>query len=127
MYTLVYLFMAILGFHCCVGALSSFGSGALSSCGEQASHCGGFSCWGAQARGLSGAAALSSRAQAQLLQRIWNLSRPGIKPMSPALAGGFLPTVPPTKSLSGIFKNLNGLCRNLKISIDYFYKFFTWY
>ena len=34
---------------------------------------------------------------------MWNLSRPGIKPMSPALAGGFLSTVPPGKSLSPYF------------------------
>ena len=31
---------------------------------------------------------------ALLLQGMWNLPRPGIKPMSPALAGGFLPTAP---------------------------------
>ena len=29
---------------------------------------------------------------------IWDLPRPGIKPMSPALAGGFLTTGPPGKS-----------------------------
>ena len=29
----------------------------------------------------------------------WNLPGPGIKPVSPALAGGFLSTVPPGKSL----------------------------
>ena len=34
---------------------------------------------------------------------MWNLPRSGIEPTSPALAGGFLPTVPPGKSQ----KNLN--------------------
>ena len=29
---------------------------------------------------------------------MWDLPRPGIKPVSPALAGGFLTTVPPGKS-----------------------------
>ena len=29
---------------------------------------------------------------------MWNLPGPGIEPMSPALAGGFLTTVPPGKS-----------------------------
>ena len=29
---------------------------------------------------------------------VWDLPRPGIKPMCPALAGGFLTTVPPGKS-----------------------------
>ena len=31
----------------------------------------------------------------QLLRGIWNLPSPGIEPVSPALAGRFLPTVPP--------------------------------
>ena len=34
----------------------------------------------------------------QYLQGMWNLPRPGIKPMSPALAGKFLTTGPPGKS-----------------------------
>ena len=34
----------------------------------------------------------------QLLHGTWNLPRPGIKPTSSALAGGFLPTAPPKKS-----------------------------
>ena len=37
-------------------------------------------------------------ARAQLLHGMWDLPRPGIEPMSPALAGGFLTTVPPEKS-----------------------------
>ena len=36
--------------------------------------------------------------QAWLLHSLWNLPRLGIKPMSPALAGRFLSTVPPEKS-----------------------------
>ena len=31
---------------------------------------------------------------------MWDLPGPGIKPVSPALAGGFLTTVPPEKSLN---------------------------
>ena len=34
---------------------------------------------------------------AQLLRGIWDLPRPGLEPMSPALAGGFLTTAPPRK------------------------------
>ena len=34
-------------------------------------------------------------ARAQWLRGMWNLPQPGIEPVSPALAGGFLPTVPP--------------------------------
>jgi len=33
-----------------------------------------------------------------LLHSMWNLSGPGIEPVSPALAGRFLSTVPPGKS-----------------------------
>ena len=36
---------------------------------------------------------------AWLLQGMWNLPRPGIKPVSPTLAGGFLSTAPSRKSL----------------------------
>ena len=38
-----YLFMALLGLCCCMRAFSITVSGGYSSCGEQASHCGGFS------------------------------------------------------------------------------------
>ena len=58
------------------------------------------------ARGLSscGSRALehrlsSCRAQAYLLRGMWDLPRPGLESMSPALAGGFLTTAPPGKSI----------------------------
>ena len=35
--------------------------------------------------------------RAELLQGMWDLPRPGVKPMSPALAGRFLTTGPPKK------------------------------
>ena len=38
--------------------------------------------------------------QVQLLRSMWNLPRLGIEPISPALAGSFLPTVPPGESHS---------------------------
>ena len=80
----------------------------------QASHCGGFSCCEARAlggrasvvvaHGLSscGSQALERRlsgcgARAQLLRGIWDLPGPGLEPMSPTLAGGFLTTAPPGK------------------------------
>ena len=47
---------------------------------------------------------MGSRAQAQwcdaqalLLRGMWDLPGPGLQPVSPALAGGFLTTVPPGK------------------------------
>ena len=55
----------------------------LSSCGSQALEC-----------------RLSSySAQALLLRGIWDLPGAGLEPLSPALAGGFLTTVPPGKSI----------------------------
>ena len=36
--------------------------------------------------------------QAQLLLDMWSVPGPGIEPVSPALAGRFLSTVPPEKS-----------------------------
>ena len=91
--------------------------GATLHCGAQASHCSGFSCCRACAlgtwasvvvvRGLSscGSQAPEHRlsscgARAELLCGIWDLPGPGLEPMSPALAGGFLTTTPPGKSLS---------------------------
>ena len=59
----------------------------FSSCGARASV--------VVARGLS-----SCGAQAFLLCGMWDLLGPGLDPMSPALAGGFLTTVPPGKPLS---------------------------
>ena len=50
------------------------------------------------------AGGLSGRgAQAQLLHGNWNLPRPGIEPGSPALAGGFLPTISFLKIFIGVY------------------------
>ena len=59
-----------------------------------AAHCNGFSLCRATAleRGLS------YGAWAWLLCSVWDLPRPGIEPMSPALAGRFLTPGPPGKS-----------------------------
>ena len=91
-------------------------AGATLHSGMRTSHYSGFSCCraralGAQAsvvvaHGLSscGLRALELRLSscgtwAQLLHGMWDLPRPGLKPVSPALAGGFLTTAPPGKSL----------------------------
>ena len=80
-----------------------------------ASHCGGFSCCGAQALGVRasvvvacGLSSCGSRAlerrlsscgtQDQLLRGMWDLPGPGLQPVSPARAGGLPTTVPPGKS-----------------------------
>ena len=89
--------------------------GATLHCRAQASHCSGFSCCEAWALGVRasvvvahrlsscGSRALEHRlsscgAGALLLCGMWDLPGPGLEPTSPALAGGFLTTVPPGKS-----------------------------
>ena len=77
------------------GLFYSWGEqGLLSSCGAQASHCGGFSCgraWALEHR-------LSSCVWAYLPHGLWNLPGPGIKPVSPTLVGVFFTPGPPGKS-----------------------------
>ena len=46
----------------------------------------------------------SCGARAYLLHGMWSLPGPGLEPVSPALAGRFLTTVPPGKSLKRPFK-----------------------
>ena len=77
-----------------VGFLQLRRAGATLGCGVRAPHCGGFSCCGARAleRRLS-----SCGTWAQLFCGMWDLPGPGLEPMSPALAGGFLTTAPPGK------------------------------
>ena len=42
----------------------------------------------------------SCGSRAQWLRGMWDLPRPGLEPVSPALAGGFLTTAPPGKPSS---------------------------
>ena len=101
----MYLFLLVLGLHAvcglplshcsCNSLLPRVGCGAW-LCGMQASvvaTCGLSSC---------GSRALEHRlssyvSRAQLLQGMWDLLGPGIKPVSPALAGRFFSTEPPGK------------------------------
>ena len=99
--------------------------GLFFSCSALASHCDsssvqalghtGFSCCYVWAQQLWFP---SSRAQAQQLwyRSTWNLPRPGIEPMSPALAGRFFTTEPPGKPLFfGLLLFLNELLIHLKL------------
>ena len=101
---------SVLSLCCCAWAFSSCGEqGRLFSCSTQASYCGGFT-RGAQALGPEGFCSCGlwaqqlwladSRALAQLHLSMWGLPIPGIKPVLPAQAGGFLSTVPPGKFIS---------------------------
>ena len=110
------------------GFLQLWQVGATVRCGVWASHCSGFSCCGAQALGAQASVVaahwLSSRGSralehklsscgtwAELLHGMWDLPRPGLKPVSPALAGRFLTTVPPGKQdVEYIFMCLLAIC-----------------
>ena len=101
-YLFIYLFMAVLGLRFCARASSSCGErgplfiavrGPLTiAASPVAEH-------RLQMRRLS-----SCGSRAQLLCGMWDLPRPGIEPVSPALAGGFSTTAPPGKPYSPTFK-----------------------
>ena len=76
----------------------------FSSCGTQLSSC--------SLRALEHRLS-SCGAWAQLLRGMWDLPGPGIEPMSPALAGGFLTTAPPGNSCTIQFFKM-------------FMKYFSW-
>ena len=112
----IYLFLAVLGLCCFMRAFSSCSERGLlflvvrglliAVASLVAEH-------GLQARGLQQlwlagsvvvARGLSScGSRAQLLHDMWDLPGPGLEPVSPALAGGFLTTAPPGKSLPIFF------------------------
>ena len=84
-------------------AFSSCGKwGLLSSCSVWASHCSDFSCCGAQALECVGFSA--GDAWVQFPHATWKLPRAGTEPVSPALAGRFLTTRSPEKSLTSYLK-----------------------
>ena len=108
---LIYLFI----FGCAGSSLLRTGflqlqrAGATLRCGARASHCGGFSCCRARALGMRVSVIVAHRlsscgAWAQLLRGMWDLPGPGLEPVSPALAGRFLTTVPRGKSQPGILQ-----------------------
>ena len=119
---LFYLFIfGCVGLRCCVPAFSSCGERGLllvvvrgllvAVASLVAEH-------GLEACGLTncGSLALERRlsscgTRALLLHGLWDLPGPGLKPASPALAGGFLTTAPPGKpriaALKCLFDNFN--------------------
>ena len=91
-----WFFVAVCGF------LKLRRAGATLRCSVWASHCSGFCCCGARALGARASVVVarglgSCGTRGQLPSGMWDLPRPGLEPMSPALAGGFLSTVPPGK------------------------------
>ena len=94
-YLFIYLFLAVLGLSFCARAFSSCGKwgplfiavrGPLTiTASLVAEH-------RLQTRRLS-----NCGSRAQPLRGMWDLPRPGLEPVSPALAGGFSTTAPPGK------------------------------
>ena len=84
---------------CCVRAFSSCcgrcGRGYSPVVVRKASHCSSLCCL---AQALGAWASVVGTPWVWLPLGMWDPPRPGIKPMSPALAGGFLTTGPPGKS-----------------------------
>ena len=93
-----FICLAALRLHCCVRAFSSFSEGGYSSL-----WCMGFSLqWllllPPHIPGLAGLVVMAHGLSCP--DALWHLPRPGIKPMSPALAGRFLTTGPPEEAQS---------------------------
>ena len=127
----------------CTGLLQLRRVGATLCRGARASHCGGFSCCRAQALGARASVVVahglsscglqvlehsSCVTQAQWLRGMWDLPGPGLEPMSPALAGGFLTTVPPGKpSIIGYYKILSIVpCAIQQVLVVYLFYIFYW-
>ena len=61
--------------------------------------------------------------RAQLLRGMWNLPRPGLEPVSPALAGRFSTIVPPGKPWQSYFQLYVLKLRFLNLSITFYLVF----
>ena len=59
----------------------------------------------------------SCSAPASMLRGMWDLPGPGLEPVSPALAGGFLSTVPPGKP--NILTNVNNAAMNIGVHVSF--------
>ena len=84
-------FLAVRGLCCCMPASSSCSERGYSGCGEQASHCRGFSCG----------------AQAPLSRGMWRLPKAEIEPVCPAWTGRLSTARPPGKSITLILNHSN--------------------
>ena len=91
----IYLFLAVLGLRFCARAFSSCGERGplfIAVCGPLTVMASLVVGHGLQTRRLS-----SCGSRASLLHGMWDLPRPGLEPVSPALAGTVSTTVPPGK------------------------------
>ena len=99
-YLFIYL-LAVLGLRFCAWAFSSCGKWGplfIMVCGPLTVAASLVAEHGLQTRRLS-----SCGSRAQLLRGMWDLPRPGLEPVSPALAGRFSTTAPPGKPITVSF------------------------
>ena len=101
--------MAVLGLRFCVRAFSSCGKRGplfIAVCGPLTTAASLVVEHRLQTRSLS-----NCGSRAQLLRGMWDLPRPGLEPVSPALAGGFSTPAPPGKppELITIIDSKNGI------------------
>ena len=108
-YKFIYLFLAVLGLHCCTWAFSSCGERGLLFIAVQGlliavaslveEH--GLYAHGLQQLWTVGSVVVARRLQSTasvvVAHSTWDPPGPGLEPVSPALAGGFLTTAPPGK------------------------------
>ena len=96
-YLFIYLFLAVLGLRSCARAFSTCGKRGplfIAVRGPLAIAASPVAEHRLQTRRLS-----SCGSRAQLLRGTWDLPRPGLEPVSPALAGRLSTTAPPGKPL----------------------------
>ena len=94
-YLFILLFLAVLGLRFCARSFSSCGKWGplfIAVCGPLTIAASVVAEHRLQTRRLS-----SCGSRAQLLRGMWDLPRPGLEPVYPALAGGFSTTAPPGK------------------------------
>ena len=107
-YLFIYLFMAVLGLRFCARAFSSCGKRGplfIAVCGPLTIAASLVAEHRLQTRRLS-----SCGTRAQLLRGMWDLPRPGLEPMSSALAGRFSTTAPPGKPRMAFLPTWEGFC-----------------
>ena len=104
-YLFIYLFMAVLGLRFCARAFSSCGKRGplfIAVRGPPTIAASPIAEHRLQTRRLS-----NCGLQAQLLRGMWDLPRPGLEPVSPALAGRLPTTAPPGKPLGLYVLSIN--------------------
>ena len=110
-YIFIFKFLAVLGLRCSARSFSNCGEqgllfvvahGPLTVLASLVAEHGAPS---TQASVVAAHRLSSCGARAQLLRGMWDPPGPGLKPMSPALAGEFSTTAPPGKPLRMIYKS----------------------